>query len=61
MAAEKEAGRVTSAAWSPALARHLALAYVHHDYIAAGTDVGIGHDAGLLRARVAALPFVSHQ
>jgi folate-binding protein YgfZ len=53
-AGDREIGRVTSAVWSPALARPIALAYVHRDFAEAGTHVTVaGADAV-----VAALPFV---
>ncbi len=46
-------GKVTSATWSPALQRPIALGYVHRDFIAPGTFVSVaGHDAV-----VTALPF----
>ena len=54
-AAGRAIGRVTSAAWSPALARPIALGYVHRDFVEAGTHVLIGGSAGL----VVALPFVA--
>jgi folate-binding protein YgfZ len=50
----KDVGRVTSAVWSPALNRPIALAYVHRDYVAAGTAVSVGDRA----AAVVELPFV---
>jgi folate-binding protein YgfZ len=53
--AGKEIGGVTSAVWSPSLARPIALGYVHRDFVEAGTAVLV-QDAD---AVVAALPFVS--
>src|SRR5262249_21896346 len=53
-AGDREAGRVTSAAMSPALKRPIALAYVHRDFVAPGTAVTVGDAAG----EVASLPFV---
>jgi folate-binding protein YgfZ len=53
-AGDREIGRVTSAVWSPALARPIALAYVHRDFVEPGTHV----EAGAAAAIVAALPFV---
>lgn len=47
-------GRVTSAAWSPSLARPIALGYVHRDFVEAGTPVVVGGVA----ASVADLPLV---
>ena len=52
---DKDAGRVTSAVFSPALARPIALAYVHRDFVASGTRVQV---AGSGEAIVSALPFV---
>jgi folate-binding protein YgfZ len=50
---EREVGRVTSAAWSPSLARPVALGYVHRDFVEPGTHVTVdGADAV-----VSALPF----
>jgi tRNA-modifying protein YgfZ len=48
-------GRVTSAAWSPSLARPIALGYVHRDFVEAGTQVLVGGSAGL----VVGLPIVA--
>jgi folate-binding protein YgfZ len=43
---DREIGRVTSATWSPALARPIALGYVHRDFTAPGTHVSVaGADA----------------
>ncbi|HET7699207.1 MAG TPA: glycine cleavage T C-terminal barrel domain-containing protein [Vicinamibacterales bacterium] len=53
--AEKDAGRVTSAVFSPALARPIALAYVHRDFSEPGTRVQVD---GAGDAVVAALPLV---
>jgi tRNA-modifying protein YgfZ len=52
-AGEKEIGRVTSAALSPALGHPIALAYVQRDFVADGTDVSVDGAA----ATVTALPF----
>ena len=57
-AGDREAGRVTSAVFSPALQRPIALGYVHRDFIAPGTAVEIIHGGGTLPATVAELPFV---
>ena len=51
---DREVGRVTSAAWSPALKQAIALAYVHRDFVEAGTVL----TADGARAVVTALPFV---
>jgi folate-binding protein YgfZ len=53
-AADRDIGRVTSSTWSPALARAIALAYVHRDFLEPGTQVSVGDAA----AEVATLPFV---
>jgi tRNA-modifying protein YgfZ len=50
----REIGRVTSSASSPAVGRPIALAYVHRDFVAPGTEVSV---AGA-RAAVTSLPFV---
>lgn len=55
----REIGRVTSATWSPALARHIALGYVHRDFARVGTGVEITTSDATVPASVAALPFVS--
>jgi len=50
----RDIGEVTSAVWSPALQRPIALAYVHRDFVAPGTRVNVdGADAD-----VVALPFI---
>jgi folate-binding protein YgfZ len=54
--ADREVGRVTSAVWSPALARPLALGYVHRDFEAAGTRVSIGSGDGAKTAVVTHFP-----
>ncbi len=51
---ERGVGAVTSAVRSPALGRAIALGYVHRDFIAPGTTLGIGGTA----ATVTAVPFV---
>ena len=48
----RDIGRVTSATWSPALGRPIALGYVHRDFVEPGTQVAVA-GAG---AVVAALP-----
>jgi folate-binding protein YgfZ len=50
---DREIGRVTSAIWSPEVARPVALAYVHRDFAAEGTDVSIERAS----AKVTGLPF----
>jgi tRNA-modifying protein YgfZ len=54
----REVGTVTSAAASPTLGRHIALGYVHRDFVEPGTAVEIVRGDHRLRATVAALPFV---
>lgn len=56
-ASEREIGHVTSSAASPALQRPIALAYVHRDFVAPGTQVIV---AGA-PAVVTPLPFVQPQ
>jgi folate-binding protein YgfZ len=50
----REIGRITSAIRSPALARPIALGYVHRDFVEAGTAVYVDAAAAV----VTALPFV---
>ena len=58
MADDKEIGRVTSAAVSPALQRPIALAYLQRDFTAPGADVSIVHAGSRVPAAVVELPFV---
>ena len=51
----RDVGHVTSSAFSPALQRPIALAYVHRDVVAPGTVVSVDG----VRAEVTKLPFVS--
>jgi tRNA-modifying protein YgfZ len=51
---EREIGHVTSSAWSPALQKPVALAYVHRDFVAPGTAVAVDGAA----AEVTSLPIV---
>jgi folate-binding protein YgfZ len=53
-AADRTIGTVTSSAFSPALRRPIALAYLHRDFLAAGTAVSVDGVRGV----VSALPFV---
>jgi folate-binding protein YgfZ len=62
-AGDRDIGRVTSAVWSPALGRPVALAYVHRDFVEPGTHVtvrgGRSSDAQAdAEAVVSALPLV---
>ena len=54
---DREIGHVTSSTVSPALKRPIALAYVHRDFLEAGTAVMAGEQ----HATVTELPFVSRQ
>jgi folate-binding protein YgfZ len=56
---DREIGTVTSAALSPALARPIALGYVHRDFVEAGTAVGVVVAEESWPAVVAHLPFVA--
>jgi folate-binding protein YgfZ len=58
IAAGKDIGRVTSAAWSPTLGETIALGYVHRDSAEAGTAVDIQGIAGPMVAQVVTLPFI---
>lgn len=51
----KNAGIVTSKAYSPALEKHIAMAYVRSAFAANGTELGIGHQT----CRVTDLPFIA--
>jgi folate-binding protein YgfZ len=57
--ADRDAGRVTSAVWSPRAGGPIALAMVHRDFLAPGTDLSIGHGDQALPATVVMLPFVT--
>jgi folate-binding protein YgfZ len=52
---DREIGKVTSAVWSPSLARPIALGYVQRDFTEPGTPVRAGSHAD---GRVVTLPFV---
>jgi glycine cleavage system aminomethyltransferase T len=45
---DSEFGRVTSATWSPALARPIALGYVHRDFVDPGTRVSVAGADGVV-------------
>jgi aminomethyltransferase len=53
----RQVGLVTSSTASPALRRPVALAYLHRDFVAEGTQVTVDGSA----ARVTSLPFVPRQ
>ena len=50
----KDVGSVTSSAWSPALEKPIALAYVHRDHVAPGTPLSVNGTSAV----VTAIPFV---
>ncbi|MBK6723850.1 MAG: hypothetical protein IPG58_11490 [Acidobacteria bacterium] len=50
----KNAGRITSVAYSPKLERIIALAFVRYDYLAAGTELKVGDGS----VTVTDLPFI---
>ena len=56
-AGDSEAGRVTSAAWSPRLGAPIALAMIQRDFFEPGTELAALHGDHALRARVVELPF----
>jgi folate-binding protein YgfZ len=59
MNADREVGRLTSAAFSPALDREIALGYVHRDFLTPGSLLeAVGPD-GRARLEVAPLPLVA--
>ena len=53
----KNAGRITSVTFSPALNKTIALAYVRYDYLEAGTELLCGE----VPATVTALPFIGQE
>ncbi|MFI5178791.1 MAG: YgfZ/GcvT domain-containing protein [Vicinamibacterales bacterium] len=54
MSGDRDVGRITSAAFSPALHGPVALAYLHREFVEPGTQVSVDG----VGARVSALPFV---
>jgi folate-binding protein YgfZ len=55
----REAGRITSAVYSPRLRRRVALALIKYDFLAPGTELKVfSGDAEVCAAHVAALPLV---
>jgi folate-binding protein YgfZ len=58
VAAGKEIGRVTSAVWSYALGRPIALGYVRREHFEPDSPVDVDDGGVILQAKVAALPFV---
>lgn len=55
-AADKDVGRITSAAWSWRLDRPVALGYVRREHVAPGTTLAVHGEAGALTATVHAIP-----
>jgi aminomethyltransferase len=55
----RHAGQVTSATFSPAIGRPIALGYVHRDFFDPGTEVSIRHEGEGTPARVTKLPFIN--
>ena len=53
-----DVGRITSATFSPALRRTVALAYIKYEFLTAGTKVKTNSSAGQVNATVSELPFV---
>jgi folate-binding protein YgfZ len=58
IAANTEAGHLTSCAVSPALKQSIALGYIHKDFWNAGKRVVIHHNGAQIDATIADLPFV---
>lgn len=54
---DREAGKVTSAAWSPLVNGPIAIAMLQRDFLEPGTSVEIEREGERLLARVVALPF----
>lgn len=54
---DRDIGRITSAVWSPALVRVIALGYVHRDFLAPGTVVRVATDDAGIDAVVTEVPF----
>jgi len=58
-AGDRDAGRITSAVWSPRAGGPIALAMVHRDFLAPGTELSIQRGDQGLTATVVMLPFVT--
>jgi folate-binding protein YgfZ len=58
IASGREIGHVTSSAYSPALGRTVALAYIHKDYWLPGSHVFVRHHAAPIAATVTDPPFL---
>jgi folate-binding protein YgfZ len=55
---DREIGSITSAVWSPALERPIAMGYVHRDFVEPATAVTVVIDGQRVPAVVTRLPFV---
>ncbi len=55
---DRAIGFITSVTWSPTLTAHIALGYVHRDFVDPGTAVQVAMAEGRVPAVVATLPFV---
>jgi len=58
-AGDRDAGRVTSAVWSPRVGGPIALAMVHRDFLQPGSVLSILHGDQALTATVVTLPFAA--
>ncbi|HUE86687.1 MAG TPA: glycine cleavage T C-terminal barrel domain-containing protein [Vicinamibacterales bacterium] len=58
---EREIGRLTSVAWSPALEAGIALGYVHRDFTSPGTVVNVGNPRAQLSGELSPLPFIRRE
>ena len=54
---DRDAGRITSAVWSPRLGGPIALAMVHRDFLEPGTELSVLHGEEALTAAIVTLPF----
>lgn len=61
LSGDREIGRVTSAVWSPALERGIAMGYLHRDFLETGTPVDVKTASGVISARVSPLPFIGER
>jgi glycine cleavage system T protein len=57
LVADKPVGTITSSVHSPALAKPIALGYVHKGYWSPDTRLSVNHDGVSLNAKVTTLPF----
>jgi glycine cleavage system aminomethyltransferase T len=56
-AGDREAGKITSAVWSPLVSAPVALAMVQRGFFEPGTELTVLHGDRMLAARVVELPF----